>query len=39
MEQELADSVWDEDAFNAWAEVEQQAARLVEMSDQMRFWY
>ena len=38
MEQELANPAWDEDAFNAWAEVEQEAERLVEMSGQMRFW-
>jgi hypothetical protein len=38
MEQELADLPWDEDAFNAWAEVEEKAERLVEMSGQVRFW-
>jgi hypothetical protein len=39
MEQELADLAWDEDAFDAWAEVEENAERLVEMSGQARFWY
>jgi hypothetical protein len=39
MEQKLADLVWDEDAFDAWAEVEEEAERLVKMSGQVRFWY
>lgn len=39
MEQELADLAWDEDAFDAWAAVEEKAERLVEMSGQARFWY
>jgi hypothetical protein len=39
MEQELADLAWDDDAFDAWAEVEEEAERLVEMSGQARFWY
>jgi len=39
MEQELADIPWDDDAFNAWTAVEEEAARLVEMSGQVRFWY
>jgi hypothetical protein len=38
MEQKLASLAWDEDAFNATAEVEQEAERLVEMSGQVRFW-
>jgi hypothetical protein len=38
MEQKLANLAWDEDAFNAWAEVEQEAERLAEMSGQVRFW-
>jgi hypothetical protein len=38
MEQELASPAWDEDTFNAWAELEQEAERLVEMSGQVRFW-
>ena len=39
MEQKLADLAWDEDAFDAWAKVEEKAERLVEMSGQVRFWY
>jgi hypothetical protein len=38
MERKLANLTWDEDAFNAWAEVEPEAERLVEMSAQVRFW-
>jgi hypothetical protein len=38
MEQELADSAWNEDAFDVCAEVEEKAERLVEMSGQVRFW-
>ncbi len=38
MEQKLTNLAWDEDAFNATAEVEQAAERLVEMSGQVRFW-
>ena len=38
MEQELANLAWDEDAFNAWVEPEQEAERLVELSGQVRFW-
>jgi len=37
-EQELADTAWNEDAFDAWAEVEEKAERLAEMSEQVRFW-
>jgi hypothetical protein len=39
MEQKLADHPWDEDAFDAWVEVEEEAERLVEMSGRVRFWY
>lgn len=39
MEQKLADLAWDENAFDAWAEVEEKAERLVEMSGRARFWY
>ena len=39
MEQKLSDSDKDERAFDACAEVEEEAERLVEMSGQVRFWY
>jgi hypothetical protein len=39
MEQELTDLAWGEDTFDDWAEVEEKAERLVEMSGQARFWY
>jgi hypothetical protein len=38
MEQELMDLPWNDDVFNAWAEEEEEAERLVEMSGQVRFW-
>lgn len=39
MEKKLVNSAWDEAAFDAWAEVYEQAETLVEMSGQVRFWY
>jgi hypothetical protein len=36
---ELPDLPWDEVAFDACAQVEAEAERLVELSDQVRFWY
>ena len=39
MGEELADLPWDEAAFDAWAEADEQAERLVVMSGQLRFWY
>jgi len=36
---ELAELPWDEAAFSAWAEVDQEAERLVEISGEVRFWY
>jgi hypothetical protein len=36
---ELPDLPWDEAAFDACAQVEAEAERLVEMSGQVRFWY
>jgi hypothetical protein len=38
MEQKLADTAWNEDAFDACAEMEEKAESLVEMSGQVRFW-
>ena len=38
MEQKLADTAWNEDAFDACAEVEEKAESLVEISGQVRFW-
>jgi len=37
--EDLAGLPWDEAAFNAWVEAEEEAERLVEMSDELRFWY
>ena len=39
MGEELAALPWDESAFDAWAEVDEEAGRLMEMSGQVRFWY
>ena len=36
---ELPDLAWDEAAFDACAQVEAEAERLVELSGQVRFWY
>ena len=36
---ELASLPWDEAAFDAWAEMDKEAERLVEMSGEVRFWY
>jgi hypothetical protein len=36
---ELPDLPWDEAAFDACAQVEAEAERLVELSGQVRFWY
>lgn len=38
MEQKLTDTAWNEDTFDACAEVEEKAESLVEMSGQVRFW-
>jgi hypothetical protein len=35
---ELADLPWDEAAFEAWTEMDEEAERLVEMSGEVRFW-
>jgi hypothetical protein len=37
--EELAALPWDESAFDAWAEVDEEAERLMDMSGQVRFWY
>lgn len=39
MGDELAELPWDEAAFSAWAEVDDEAERLVEISGEVRFWY
>jgi hypothetical protein len=41
MGEDLSDLPWDEAeaAFNAWAEVDEEAERLVEVSGEVRFWY
>ena len=39
MGEDLADLPWDEAAFNAWAEVDEKAERLVEMNGEVRFSY
>lgn len=39
MEGRLADQPWDEAAFDAWVELDEEAERLVEMSGEVRFWY
>jgi hypothetical protein len=39
MGEDLADLPWDEAAFNAWAEVDEEAERLVEMNGEVRFSY
>jgi hypothetical protein len=36
---DLPDLLWDEAAFEACAQVEEEAEKLVEMSGQVRFWY
>jgi hypothetical protein len=36
---ELAALPWDEAAFEAWAEMDEEAERLVEKSGEVRFWY
>ena len=36
---DLADLPWDETAFEAWAAMDEEAERLVEMSGEVRFWY
>jgi hypothetical protein len=39
MGEDLTDLPWDESAFDAWADVDEEAERLVEMSGYVRFWY
>ena len=39
MLQDLCDRPWDEAAFDAYADVDEKAEHLVEMSGQVRFWY
>ena len=36
---ELADEPWDENGFEKWADADEAADELLEMSDQLRFWY
>ncbi len=36
---ELAALPWDEAAFEVWAEMDEEAERLVEKSGEVRFWY
>jgi hypothetical protein len=36
---DLANLPWDEAAFEAWAAMDEEAERLVEMSGEVRFWY
>lgn len=36
---ELANFPWDEAAFEAWTEMDEEAERLMEMSSEVRFWY
>lgn len=37
--QELADKPWDEEGFEKWADTDEAADKLLEISDQLRFWY
>jgi hypothetical protein len=37
--EELADEPWDEEGFERWADADEAANELLEMSDQLRFWY
>ncbi len=37
--EELADEPWDEEGFDRWADADEAANELLEMSDQLRFWY
>jgi len=37
--EDLAGLPWDEAAFKTWAEADEEAEKLVEMSDELRFWY
>jgi len=37
--QALANAPWDDEGFEAWAKAEEAAEGLLEMSDQLRFWY
>lgn len=39
MGEDLTALPWDESAFDAWAGVDEEAERLVEMSGGVRFWY
>jgi hypothetical protein len=39
MGEDLTALPWDESAFDAWADVNEEAERLVEMSGDVRFWY
>jgi hypothetical protein len=38
MGQALAKQPWDETAFNTWAELDEKAEQLVNLSSQVRFW-
>ena len=35
----LTDLPWSETAFDAWADVDEEAERLVQVSGEVRFWY
>lgn len=37
--EELADKPWDEEGFEKWADTDEAADKLLEISDQLRFWY
>ena len=39
MGKDLTDLPWSETAFDAWADVDEDAERLVQVSGEVRFWY
>ena len=39
MGKDQTDLPWNETAFDAWADVDEEAERLVQMSGEVRFWY